>query len=389
MNRLAIVTTHPIQYYAPVFQKIAKHNPATKVFYTWGKSSLEKYDPDFQKTIEWDIPLLEGYDYKFLENSSTKPGTDHFRGISNPNGIEKIKEFNPDAILVYGWAWESHLKILRHFSGRTKVWFRGDSNLLDKAPWHRSAVRSIILRFIYRYIDLAFYVGSENKRYFQQFGLKEEQLRFAPHAIDNDRFSIPRPGEVMQIRESLSIPPEAKLILFAGKFEPKKDPFTLLRAFENMKETDVYLLFTGNGVLEKALKKTASQSSKMDKIRFLDFQNQSMMPALYQACQVFCLPSVGPGETWGLAVNEAMAAGKAVVVSNKVGCAADLVGSDNGCIFESGDVNDLTKKLENVILAIEQGEDPGSVSRKIIEKWSFEKQVSVILDELKKLPCHK
>ncbi len=62
------------------------------------------------------------------------------------------------------------------------------------------------------------------------------------------------------------------------------------------------------------------------------------MPILYRLGNVFCLPSKGPGETWGLAVNEAMASSRPVIVSNKVGCAADLVSEGaNGYLFNYND----------------------------------------------------
>ena len=82
----------------------------------------------------------------------------------------------------------------------------------------------------------------------------------------------------------------------------------------------------------------------------MDFQSQQKHPAVYQACDLFCLPSRGPGETWGLAVNEAMASGKAVLVSDKVGCATDLVKEGvNGYVFESGNEGDLFEKLEVLV----------------------------------------
>lgn len=386
MSRLAIVTTHPIQYYAPVFQKLAQANPDTMVFYTWGKDSIIKFDPDFGKEIEWDIPLLEGYRYTFLTNTSKRPGTSSFRGIVNPEGVSTIEKFRPDAILVYGWSWQSHLQIIRHFSGKTPVWFRGDSNCLDHIMWHKEIARTLLLRWIYRHIDLAFYVGKENHRYYRRYGLKEKQLRFAPHAVDNERYSVNTSADAKRVRVNLQIPEDGNLILFAGKFEPKKDPLTLLRAFERMKADNAYLLFVGNGLLEEELKAMVERSSKKEFIRLQDFQNQSAMPAFYKAAQLFCLPSAGPGETWGLSVNEAMAAGKPVVVSDKVGCAQDLVKANvNGAIFQHGNEADLATKLESIFTAKEWLDRFGQASKQLIENWSFDRQVSSILEELKRL----
>ena len=75
-----------------------------------------------------------------------------------------------------------------------------------------------------------------------------------------------------------------------------------------------------------------------------------MMPSVYKSADVFVLPSGGPGETWGLAVNEAMAAGKPVLVSDKCGCAPDLVDDGvNGFVFKNGQVDDLKDKLERMV----------------------------------------
>jgi glycosyltransferase involved in cell wall biosynthesis len=383
MKRIAIVTTHPIQYYAPFFRLLNKEALVLKVFYTWGDGSIKKFDPDFQKVIQWDIPLLEGYQYQFLTNTSKNPGTHHFRGIITPEAIKEIEAFSPNAILIYGWSWQSHLTLIRYFSGKIPLWFRGDSTLLDQPPGVRKTIRRLYLRWVYRHVDLAFYVGQENKRYFKAFGLTEQQLRFAPHSIDNRRFAADRSAEAAQLREGLGIPPDGILILFAGKLEAKKDPEILLAAFESVPHDNVYLLFAGNGVLEARLQEKARECAKGRSIFFLPFQNQSAMPALYQACQLFCLPSAGPGETWGLAVNEAMAAGRAVLVSDKAGCAPDLVKEGvNGSVFRNRDLGDLTQKLGQ--LTADKGllEAYGRASGRLIEKWGFDAQVSLILDEL-------
>ena len=390
MSRLAIITTHPIQYYAPVFKALAKADVDTKVFYTWGRDSVSKFDPDFQRHVEWDIPLLEGYDYQFLENTSSKPGTDHFKGIVNPDAISSIDAFDPDVLLVYGWAWHSHLKIIRYYSKKKKVWFRGDSTLLDEARFVKKVARFLLLRWVYSHVDLAFFVGTRNKQYFHYFGLKERQLKFAPHAIDNSRFGANRRTDAQQIRDQFNIPDTGILLLFAGKLEHKKDPVTLLEAFEALEAENAYLLFAGNGMLKETLLARASNSRKKDRLFFLDFQNQTAMPALYQACQIFCLPSAGPGETWGLAVNEAMAAGCTILASDKVGCSVDLVKEGvNGCIFKSKDHEDLAQKLRFLTSHSDRLAEFGKASKEIIENWSIQRQVSFLLNELNKIPCRQ
>ena len=72
------------------------------------------------------------------------------------------------------------------------------------------------------------------------------------------------------------------------------------------------------------------------------------MPVLYRLADVFVLPSAGPGETWGLAANEAMASGLAVIVSDRCGCAADLIDERNGYVFHAGDKLGLMEMLSDV-----------------------------------------
>lgn len=415
MSKLAIITTHPIQYYAPVFKLLAQ-KIQLRVFYTLGEQSVSQYDHGFGQQIEWDIPLLAGYDYQFLENISKNPGTHHFNGIINPGICEAVQDFKPEAILIYGWAWKSHLNALRFFKGKAPVYFRGDSTLLDQQKSFRRLLRKYFLKWIYNHIDKAFYVGTANKAYFKHFGLKENQLLLAPHAVDNDRFGKENITEAQTLRTQLHIKSDEILILFAGKFESKKNPELLLNAFIDLDLKKTHLLFVGNGVLEENLKRKVEElgvsgeglaekvkfeyaqdnsninselkverweESVKKRIHFMDFQNQSQMPMVYQACDLFCLPSKGPGETWGLAVNEAMAAGKAVLVSDKVGCAADLVNPGvNGQVFTSGDLTDLKQKLKVLTENKTKLAQMGLASQEMIKDWSFKKQVNQIVEAI-------
>lgn len=378
MKKLAIITTHPIQYYAPVFKLLYQRQKIDiMVFYTWGEGGAQKFDPGFGKNISWDLPLLEGYPYEWVKNISADPGSHHSKGIDNPDLINQINTWHPDALLVYGWFYKSHLKTLKYFKGKVPVIFRGDSTLLDDTGRIKSLVRSLFLKRIYRNVDYALYTGSNNKAYFKKCGLKEKQLFFAPHAVDNDRFATGRKDEAFALRNQLGISSDEKLLLFAGKFESKKDPLLLLEAFTDMNEPGTHLLFAGNGILETELKNKASMHKN---VHFIDFQNQLYMPVVYQACNIFCLPSKGPGETWGLAINEAMACGKTILISNKAGAGTDLVKDhENGLIFNAGDLTDLKSKLKTLLLYNKTALFTiGQQSRQIIEEWSFGKQVEAI-----------
>ena len=382
MKRLAIVTTHPIQYNAPLFAMLAERGIITiKVFYTWGKDGLKKkYDPGFDKTIEWNIPLLEGYEYSFVNNVAEIPGSHHFGGIDNPTLIADIKSWGAHAVLVYGWPFKSHWKLLRYFHGKLPLFFRGDSTLLEEVQGVKQLIRRIALQYIYRHIDKAFYAGTANKDYFLAHGLKENQLIFMPHAVDNTRFSV-TPSlatDARQFRAAHYIPDEACVFLFAGKLENKKQPAMLASVFANTPLSNGYLIFAGSGPLEEGMRKLFAGNPR---IIFLGFINQKEMPVIYHASDVLVLPSAGPNETWGLCINEAMAAGKAIIASDVCGAAYDLVlEQQNGFIFRKNNPVLLQQQLQFCNDQPEEIKKMGLKSLSIIKQYSIEQDCIAIED---------
>lgn len=372
MVKLAIITSHPIQYNAPLFSILARRGKyAVKVFYTLGRESSSFTDPGFKKTISWDIPLLEGYDYTFVNNISKNPSTSSFKGIINPTLIKEIQDFGATHLLVYGWNFYSHLKVLRHFHGKAKILFRGDSTLLDEKPGLRTITRRVLLKWVYRHIDYALYVGTNNKEYYLKHGVPTHKLVLAPHAVDNNRFnSYADEAKVKELQKELGIDQYKKVFLFAGKFEWKKNPALLVNAFNQINTNDSILLMVGSGSLENEIKELAADNVN---IKFLPFQNQSVMPVVYRLGDILVLPSVT--ETWGLCINEAMACRLGVFASDKVGSAIDLIDEGvNGCIFQSNNDKDLLSKLEQFANKSKtELNRMGQNSFNKIKNWSFEK----------------
>jgi glycosyltransferase involved in cell wall biosynthesis len=238
------------------------------------------------------------------------------------------------------------------------------------------------LRWVYRHVDVALYVGTRNREYYQAHGLEPGQLVFAPHAIDNQRFrqnSEEMEAKAASWRDSAGINPDQVVFLFVGKLEPKKAPDLLLKTF-NLTQFPgprrPALVFCGSGVLEGSLRQLAGPD-----VHFLGFRNQTEMPWVYRVGDVVVLPSRGPGETWGLALNEAMACGRAVIASDKVGAAVDLIEPGrNGWIFASEQSVALSTVLKDAAAAGGEGlAAMGRHSLEIISAWSLERQVKGIL----------
>lgn len=371
--RLAVVVSHPIQYYTPLYQRLAARTDVDlRVFFTWHAGQDPMEDRGFRTRVAWDIPLTSGYEFELVENRARAPGTHHFTGLQNPTLVERVAAWRPDAVHVTGWAWHSHLAAIRAFSRRhIPVLFRGDSHLLDspQSGWRWWAKRAV-LRRVFSLPAAFLVVGAANQRYYEAFGVESERLVPCPHSIDVERFSGPSEElerQATEWRGSLAIDPAARVLLFAGKFERKKQPLELMRGVLESAPSDLILILVGGGELEGDVQALAAAHPQ--RFRVLPFQNQSRMPLVYRLGELFILPSAF-GETWGLAVNEALASGRPALVSDRVGCAPDLSVSHGVRVFPSGDRSAMMRMVNRMI------EDRGELSaagRKAREgAWAFD-----------------
>ncbi|MGB3652977.1 MAG: glycosyltransferase family 4 protein [Rivularia sp. (in: cyanobacteria)] len=386
MKKLAIITSHPIQYYAPWFRYLADTKDLSiKVFYLWDFGVTKQFDPDFKQVVQWDIPLLNRYDREFVKNVSSDPGTHHFWGLQNPSLVSRVREYNPNAVLLMNYNFASLYRFLWTWNTRkVPLLFRGDSHRLISSTGVKIWAKRQFISQVYRRFAGCLYVGKANYEYFRYHGVKSENLFLTPHAVDNDRFLTQAETAKQQAitwKQELGIPQNHAVILFAGKFENKKRPTDLLKAFLKAKLSQVSLLFVGAGSLEDELK---LQALNHRNIYFAPFQNQSLMPRTYATADLVVLPSYGTHETWGLVINEAMCLGCAAIVSSHVGCAQDLVHPNrNGLIFSAGDITALTESLQSALSDKKRLQKWGEESLKIISNYSYSQATDGLLLALK------
>lgn len=345
--RLAIVLSHPTQYYSPWFRWLKAHTALEfRVFYLWDFGVTAQRDRQFGTTLQWDVDLLCGYDHEFVPNISRDPGTHHFRGLDNPDLIRRLAAWSPGAILFFGYKWKSVLgAIVWARWRRIPLLFRGDSHFLGRgAP---SAVPRHFLRLLYSQFRALLYVGAANRDYFKIMGMPDDRLVFAPHAVDQELFNPDNEHHrvaAAELRTQLRLQPDTRVVLFAGKFLPAKQPLELLRTFLAVARPNTALVYVGDGPEKEQLQHEAQQTSTS--VHFLPFANQTEMPARYLLADLFVLPSRGLYETWGLAINEAMHMEVPCLVSDRVGCQRDLVTpGETGWVFQHDDAADIQEKL--------------------------------------------
>lgn len=351
MRRLAIVLSHPVQYYSPWFRWLRTHTALEfRVFYLWEFGVTPQRDPQFGTTFQWDVDLLAGYDSEFVPNVARDPGTHHFGGLDNPALTARLAAWRPDAVLLFGYNWRSHQRVVwwarRH---GVPLLFRGDSHLLGRTQL--PLLRRLLLRFLYRQFAGFAYVGAANRDYFRALGVPETRLFFAPHAVNAEHFNPADPSTraaAEKLRVELGLAAK-RVVLFAGKFSAAKQPVALLEAFLAVAAGDDALVFVGDGAEKDRL--TALAATRPDAhVRFLPFANQSEMPARYLLADIFALPSRGHYETWGLAVNEAMHLGVPCLVSDLVGCQRDLVTpGETGWVFAADNPAELAATLRTAL----------------------------------------
>jgi len=355
MTRLAIILSHPTQYYSPWFRWLRTHTAFDfRVFYLWDFGVTTRHDPQFGLPFSWDVDLLAGYDSEFVPNRAARPGTEHFWGLRNPALFGRLAAWSPDVILLFGYHYATHLRTIawgrRH---GVPLIFRGDSHLLGQPL--PSLLKRLALHTLYRQFAAVTYVGAANRAYFETFGVPADRLHFAPHAVNHEHFDphlSSHQEAARRLRADLGLAPGRRVVLFAGKLLPRKQPLALLEAFLSAPRPDVTLLFVGEGEEKTALQACAARAPDAD-VRFLPFANQSEMPARYLLADLFVLPSQGNSETWGLAVNEAMHMGVPCLVSDVVGCQRDLVtDGDTGWVFRAGDAAHLNLKLDEALEAL-------------------------------------
>lgn len=381
-KRLAILASHPIEYQGPFFKKIASNSEIDLVvYYCWDFGvGVEQWDPGFGKKIKWDIPLLDGYTFKFLKNISWRKASSHFFGEINPSVCVEVFKNNYDAILVIGWSsFSAWLLILAAIIKRTPFFLRGENPLSQefKKNMFKRYLKVIILRFLFLFASSLLYIGEENRKFYKYYGVPDKKLFFVPYAVDNERF-ISEARELISkkdsLKESIGISKEKVVILFAGKFIYKKRPMDLLRAYKNTPLENKALVFVGDGELHNEMREYVRKNELKD-VYFVGFQNQLEIGKYYAMADIFVLPS-GVGETWGLVVNEAMCFGLPIIVSDVVGCGADLVhNGENGYIFPLGDVEELCQRLSSLVTNEKVRNQFGKSSRDIISKYSFTEDI--------------
>ena len=384
--RLAVVSTHPIQYHSPWFRGLASHpDLQIHVYFCHKATPQDQARAGFGVEFDWDVPLLTGYPHSFLSNVANPAGHGRFSGFDTPEIGPIIRERQYDAVLVNGWNYKSAWQaIWASWQSDVKVFVRGDSHLhFDRSPAVRLTKLVAYRRFVPRF-DACLAPGVWSKEYFAHYGARPDRIFFVPHVIDaafmeleSQRLEAHR----WELRRQWGLLDKSVVFLFVGKFTETKRPLDFVQAVCNAskREGRVAGLMVGDGPLRPACKDFVRSHSAP--VSFAGFLNQSQIVQAYVCGDVLVLPSVG--ETWGMVVNEAMTCGRPCLVSDRVGCGPDLIIPEaTGITFPHCDVsalsNLMTKLAQNPAKIATLGENV----RYRLQRYSVQAAVDGVLQAL-------
>ncbi len=383
--KLAIVVSHPIEFHVPIYRKLAE-NPEIDlmVYYCSDWGTRESFDPAFGRPIKWDIPMLEGYKYKFLKSYGVGKEFGFF-GQINPGIIKELIVGNYDAVNIFGYVFVTNwLAFLVCRFKKIPIIFRGEADLSKSISSFKKILKKTILENLFKRIDAFLYSYNLNKNFYMFYGVPERKLFFHPCSVDNDFFQKNAEslrGKQEEIKNSIGIKKtEVPIILFSGTLISRKRPMDLLRAYKSVSQK-ANLIIMGDGKERKELEEFVKYN-ELNNVYFIGFKNQSEISMFHFVSDIFVLPSeYDPSPK---VLNEALNFGHPIITTDRVGTAPELIQEGrNGFIFKVGDVEGLADYLEQLIDDIDLRKKFGIESLKIVNNWSIERDVQGWLEALK------
>lgn len=350
---LAVFISHPIQHFSPLFKELAQLVDLHVFYYTDFAQRSGQVDPGFNVPVQWDVPLLDGYECTFLETVPWQTGSYLGPWRQNRDIWGKIARHSWDGVLLFGYSSLSDWIVwLAAAFMKVPMLLISDSELLHGRSSVKMALKEMPVRLFYSRLRMFLAVGDNNRRYARRYGIPENKIRPAVLPVDIRRFremtELPDvAARLEELRRRYSIPAHAKVILFCGKLVDYKHPTDLAQALNKLDVgQDVIGLFVGDGVLKQQVLDVGGE-----RVRVTGFVNQHEIPLHYLLGDVLVVPS--ERDPHPLVVTEAACLGIPSVVSDHVGCVGptDVVRSnESGLVYPYGDVTRLAETLSMILL---------------------------------------
>ncbi len=352
--RLVIVVSHPIQHFAPLYRETAAQGQVDlHVLFCcdWGVRAY--LDPAFGREVEWDVPLLNGYEHEFLR-IRRRPRTISFLEVDNPGVGDRLEALQPDVVLVHGYGCRTMWRAAEWAArGGALALLSSDSHAGKEVHPLKAFVKKAIVGRFYDRLDGALAAGDSNRDYHRRFGLPPERIFESRLPADGARFAeaASRRQELRRrVRERLSIPDDSFVALFCGNLTPWKRPRDFAEAVVRARSAgaSVVGLVVGDGPERRSFEVLAA-SPVSDCLRTTGFVKQAAIVDFYAAADALVLTS--ERDAHPLVVTEALFFSLPVVVSDAVGCVGPTDTArpgENALVYRCGDVMALSEILRSL-----------------------------------------
>lgn len=361
---LAIVCNAQTPYRLHLHRRIAAEIPQFKLhsLYQWqvGHNEFTALEDSIGPVEMWDGTPPRPFPGRLRQDWAT-----------GGRVIRWLKGHNVAAVVILGYSDATRARVMRWCQRNripTLVW--GDSNiLLDRATGLRRFLKRRLLPPLLRRCDAWLPCGTLGREYFLRYGAVPERTFFFPNEPDYSKIRSLTPRQIADAQQRFGLKEGRRRIVFSGRLIDLKQIPLAIDAFAAIaaERPQWDLVIMGDGELRQSLEAHVPANLR-ERVTFTGFVGDgAVIGAVYRSCDVLVLPS--RYEAWALVVNEAAAAGLAIVTSHVVGAAAELVREGvNGYTFPSGDVQAFAERLRKVT-------DPANIDRMkaaspgILEQW--------------------
>jgi 1,2-diacylglycerol 3-alpha-glucosyltransferase len=364
MSRVAIIHNHPIHYKHLLFTSLKEHGLDFEVLFTASSSNMRLRSKLLDSAV---YRYRIGYEGQYEK----APALATARYV-----WESLSELEPNIVILGGYydvaAWTAWLWSIGH-SVPSVLWAESNSFDYPRVWW-----KELPKRVFVKACAVAHVYGRSNQDYIRQLGMPLERIELKRAVADVARLLS---GERPDHEQS-----DARTILYVGRFAPEKNLEGLIRAFAKVSQSQrpVFLALVGYGELEPALRSLARELGVDSRVQFWGKADPRELPELYRLADAFVLPSVR--EPWGLVAVEAMCCGLPVIVSDRCGCAADVVTEDTGWVFSPGNEAQLTGLLERVAnLPSARLEEMGKAAQSLGATYSSDNCARIVIRSLNQL----
>ena len=363
-RRLVVITEIIAPYRIPVFNALAKLSDVDLhvVFLSETDTSLRQWSV-YKEEIQFSYEVLPAW--------RTRLGKHNF--LLNRGAGRSLSNCDPDVVVCGGYSYLASWQALAWAKWHRVpfvLWTESTGRDERRAlPPVEIAKRSFISA-----CDGFLVPGKASLNYLISLGASADRVFVAPNAVDVRRFTLGAErakNDAAAILKNFQLPP--RFFLFVGRLVPSKGIFDLFDAYSQLPQDlrrEVGLVYVGDGVAYGELERRAA-SLTPGTIRVVGFTQRDELANFYALADALVLPT--HSDTWGLVVNEAMACGLPIIVTDVAGCVEDLVhDNENGFVVPPHSIIALTKAMSRIALD-PRARDMGRRSSELIASYSPER----------------